>query len=432
VPWGIGSEEVEGLADLETDEVGVGVAVRDARALGPEITGTEPPRDNATPDLVLDRLHRETIAAWKEFLADLRVRPFRSREQAIRVSGALARAENPLTRLLREVWRQAGGEDRGRSHEQQLRLAREFGPTIQYVEAGRMAEIARLFSRLNVALGAADFDEERAAERLMDVADRSRSIQALKAAPTIVVQIAEDVLAQSARAPGEGLAQNPLTRQWQQLVYPACREAVEGRYPFADGPEADMDALARLLGPEGALPSFFARGVQEYLDTAESPWRWKPEARFAGLGPESAAFFERAMLVSEALFDRSGRLRLDLTLAALAERGRTMVAIGGEGAPVRATGEAAKLVWPGPEPAKGVEVSFREGPDAARIRHEGAWGLIRLLDTLRLRLRDEGRRVLLDLRTDEGRVFLRMDMADPVNPVSARAALRGFACPPVL
>jgi len=413
-------------------DVGIGVAVRDARALGPGITGTTPPADNATPDRVLDRLHRETIAAWQDWLADLRVRPFRSREQAIRVSGTLARAENPLTQLLQEVWLQAGGADRRRSHDQQLRLAREFGPMIQYVEAGRMQEIARLFARLNVALGAADFREDRAAERLMDVADRARSVNALKAAPPIVVQIAEDVLAQSARAPDAGLSDNPLTRQWQQLVYPACRAAVDGRYPFADGPSADLDALAALFGPEGTLTRFVAGAARQYLDTEARPWRWKPEARFAGLGPESAAFFERATAVSEALFDAQGRLRLDLTLAALAERGRTMVAIGGEAAPVRASGAAAKLVWPGPEPSRGVEVSFREGPGAQRILHEGPWGLLRLMDTLRLRFREEGRRVLLDLRTEQGRVFLRMDMPDPVNPVSAREALRGLTCPPVL
>ncbi len=410
---------------------GIGVAVQKSRQIGPEITGVALPTRNDTPDLLLDRLHLETIAAWKDWLADLRVRPFVQRDTAILVSGTLARADNPLTRLLEEVWVQVGGTDRQRSHEQQLRLAREFGPMIQYVEQGRMAEIARLFSTLNVALGAADFNQERAAERLMGVQDKARSVVALKGAPRIVVQITEDVLAQSAR-PEDGLSGNPLTRQWQQLVYPVCRAAVDGRYPFADGPEADMAALAELFGPTGAFTTFFNAGVAQYLDTEASPWRWKPEARFEGLTPESAAFFEQAVVVSEALFDDSGRIGMNMTFAALAERGQTLLAIGGQAVPVRATGAPATLSWPGPEPQRGIEVSFREGPDAARLIHQGAWGLLKLTDGLRLRLRDEGRRVLLDLRTNEGRVFLEVGLGAPVNPVSARAALAGFACPPVL
>jgi type VI protein secretion system component VasK len=193
-----------------------------------------------------------------------------------------------------------------------------------------------------------------------------------------------------------------------------------------------MAGLAQLFGPAGALTLFVANGARPYLDTSESPWRWKPEARFAGLAPESAAFFERAVLVSEALTGPSGEIGEELTLAALAERGRTLVSIGGQAAPVRATGAPARFAWPGPTPAQGVEVSFREGPDAERILYEGPWGLLRLTDTLRLRLREEGRRALLDLRTNEGRVFLRMDLEEPVNPFSARAAIRGFTCPPVL
>ena len=412
-------------------EFGIGLAVQRARSVAQGITGQTLTPVNASPDLVLDRLHDNTIAAWKVFLTDLRVRPFAKRSTAIEISGKLSLPDNPISQLLAKVWIESGGNDRGRSHEQQLRLAREFGAMIQYVEQGRMAEISRLFSTLNVALGSIDLDAERGSQRLMTWQDTARSIQALKAAPLIVVQIAEDVLAQSAASQTED-GSNPLTRQWQQLVYPACRQTLEGRYPFGDGADADINDVAALLAPNGQLTVFAKAIALPLLETESSPWRWKPEARFAGLKPESAAFFERAFAVSDALFGAAGQIGLDLTLATLAERGEAVFAIGGVGAPVRARGEPAILSWPGPEPGKGLEVAFRDGTDSARILHQGSWGLLRLMDGLRLRLRDKGQRVLLDLRTASGRIFLEMGFDRPVNPVSARGSIRGFSCPAAL
>ncbi len=416
-------------------DYGVGVAVQKARAIAPVVLGKTLPAQNATPDLLMSRLQDQTIAAWKDWLADLRVQPFAQRETAIVVSGALARPDNPLTRLFREVWVQVGGPDRQRGHDQQLQLAREFGPIIQYVEQGRMAEISALFAQLNVALGAIDLDQRRGMDRLMSIGDRARSITALQAAPRIVVQIAEDVLAQSA-SPQAAVAEaggNTLTRQWQQQVFPACQQIVQGRYPFADGGADTTTAeLAGLLGPQGTLSQFLAANALPLLETAESPWRWKPEARFEGLNPESALFFERAARISQGLFGSTGVLDRPLTLSALAERGQTLVAIGGVAQPVLASGAPVQLVWPGPSPDQGIEVSFREGTDAGRLVHPGPWGLLHLMDTLRLRLRDEGARVLLDLRSDTGRVFLEMIFTDKLNPVSVRAAMRGFECPPNL
>lgn len=414
-------------------DYGAGVAVQKARAIAPGILGRSLPAENDTPDLLMDRLLDETVATWNAWLADLRVQPFGQRDTAIVVSGLLAQPDNPLTGLLREVWEQVGGRDRRRSHEQQLRLAREFGPMIQYVEQGRMAEISALFASLNVALSAVDLQQRRGMERLMSIQDKARSIVALKSAPRIVVQIAEDVLVQSA-APQADMAAggNALTRQWQQQVFPLCQNTVQGRYPFTDGPDAAAGDLAALLGPQGMLSLFLQQSALPFLETAETPWRWKPEARFEGLRPESALFFERAAQISKGLFGVDGSLDHALTLAALAERGQTLFAIGGLAQPLRASGEPTQLAWPGPSPDAGVEISFREGQDAGRLVHAGTWGLIHLLDGLRLRLRDGGARVLLDLRSDTGRVFLEMSFADQLNPVSVRSAMRGFDCPPNL
>lgn len=411
-------------------ETGAGMAVQRARAVAPMVLGASPPTRNDAPDLVMAQLQSETLARWKGWLADLRVRPFSDRDSAIRISGSLAQRASPLDRLIRTVWAEAGGTDRTRPHALQLRIATQFGPMIQYAEQGRIAELSALFSSLNVALGSMEFDEARGGERLMSVQDRARSVAALAAAPPVVAQIAEDVLAQTSAAHANLLG-NPLTRRWQAQVYPLCHGTVTGRYPFHDGPDAALSDFTALFGPQGALPRFLGGEAARYLDTSESPWRWKPEARLSGLAPESAEFLERASAIGAAYFGASG-LGTAVELAALAEKGEAMMFLGGQGVPVRATGAAERLDWPGPAPEAGAEVAFREGAAASRVVEPGAWGLLRLLDATGLRARDEGARMLVDLRTETGRIFLEMSFPSPANPVAARRLLAGLVCPPVL
>ncbi|MDH5529010.1 MAG: IcmF-related protein, partial [Paracoccaceae bacterium] len=412
-------------------DIGAGNAVQAARSLAAALFASPPASRNNAPDLVMEQLQRQTVAIWAAYLADLRVRPFSDPDAAVRISGRLALTASPLAALLREIWAQAGGNDRRRSHGQQLSIATEFAPMIQYVEQGRMREVSDLFAGLNVALGAMDRDAETGLQRLMSAQDRAASIAALRQAPIVVVQIVEDVLAQSSVAHAD-LLTNPLTRAWQAEVLPLCRETVDGRFPFAEGADADMSAVTRLFAPSGAIDRYFRARAEAYLDVTTSPWRWKPEARFAGLTPESAVFFQRARAISAAFFGADGRAGAELTLAALAERGKAFVAIGGAGGAVETSTEGLQLVWPGSTPQKGIEVSFQTPEGFAQLAEPGEWGLIRLLAPLRLRERDEGRRFLVDLRASGARLFLEIGFASPDNPLAARGLLGGFTCPPVL
>ncbi|MGP3698908.1 ImcF-related family protein [Rhodobacter sp. NSM] len=406
-------------------ERGAGLAVQAARRQARLFDGRLEER-NDTADRVLALLQAETIARWSALLADLRVVPFRTPDTAVQVSGELSRPESPLTRLLREVWREAGGEDPLRPHELQLKIAAAFGPTRQFIDRGGMNGIAGLFAGLNVALGSLDRDSPTGLQRLMRVEERARSITTLRQAPAMIVQIIEDLLAQAGAAQATELT-NPLTRAWQAEVLPACRHALDGRYPFAKGPDADPAAVAGLLGPGGAIPNFVATRAASYLDTGESPWRWKPEARFAGLSQESAAFLERASAIGPALSAPA-----EVTLTALAERGTAVMALGGQGGPVTTTSDSLRLAWPGARPEQGARIDFRTPGGEARLAEPGPWGLLRLLEPFRLRERDGGRRFLIDLRSGGARLFVEAGFASVQNPLAMRRLARGLACPPVL
>ncbi|MEF9606215.1 IcmF-related protein, partial [Paracoccus sp. PXZ] len=124
-----------------------------------------PAQQNDSPDRVMALLQAATLQHWQDWLADLRLRSFDDRRRAVLVSGALSRPDSPLAALIAEVWRQVGGTDRSRPHALQLAVAVRFGPEIQYVESGRIAQIAALFAELNVALGAMDADAADAQRR---------------------------------------------------------------------------------------------------------------------------------------------------------------------------------------------------------------------------------------------------------------------------
>jgi type VI protein secretion system component VasK len=54
------------------------------------------------------------------------------------------------------------------------------------------------------------------------------------------------------------------------------------------------------------------------------------------------------------------------------------------------------------------------------------------LDKTNIRVRDEGRRHLVDLRIDGGRLFFELTFPTALNPLSAKTLLQGMTCPPVL
>ncbi len=414
-------------------DVGAGVAVQTARAEAARLfPGAALASHNDTPDLIMARLQGETLDRWAAFIGDLRVRPFVDPEAAIMVSGRLSAADTPLATLFRDVWNEVGGNDRLRAHDLQISVATRFGPMIQYVEQGHMADISAIFAALNVALGTIDRDAETGLQRLMSVQDRAQSIAALRQAPTVVVQIVEDALAQTAEAHADMLT-NPLTRAWQAEVLPLCKTGIEGRFPFDPaGQDADPATVAQLLAPGGALARFFHSRAEAYIDRSGPEWRWKPEARFSGLTPESAEFFRRADALAGGLFAPDGRLAADFTLTALAAKGEAFVAVGGAGGIVDTGTDSLSLSWPGTAPEAGVEVSFKTPEGEALLKEAGPWGLMRLLLPLRLRERDDGQRFLVDLKTGPARLFVELGFGSANNPLARRGLIRGFACPPVL
>ena len=135
---------------------GVAAALAVAQAESARLGVALPAAQGEDGAMVLDHLQSKTIEVWKAFLADIRVKPFSDQPGAVLISGILGASNSPLAQLLTEVWQQVGGNDRTRSHPNQLKIATEFGTTLQFVEQGKMADISQMFAALNVALASID------------------------------------------------------------------------------------------------------------------------------------------------------------------------------------------------------------------------------------------------------------------------------------
>ena len=408
-------------------ETAIRVARREAARLF--VKPVETRRD--TGDLVLAKLQDRSLSIWKDWLHDLRVRPFTDRRSAVRVSGMLSRRNSPLEALFLNVWREAGGEDGTRPVAAKRKIDETFGETVNYIRTGGVESLSSLFGSLNIALSTIQRDDMQGADKLMNLQERARSVVALRNAPPLVTQIAEDVLAQSSAAHAS-LLTNPLTREWQARVYPLCQRAVEGRYPFHGEGSSDLDSFTAFFGQDGALPRFLGRHAARYLDTEAEVWRWSPEARLSGVNQDSAEFLQRVVTISSAFFGEDPAFGARFKIAALAEKGEATVHLGGAMISMRSTGDGTTMEWPGAAPRDGMEVAFREGGSTVRITEPGLWGFLKLLDQTSIRRRDDGRRHLVDLRVSGGRLFFELKFDKPLNPVSAKPLLKDITCPPVL
>ncbi|MEM9754808.1 MAG: ImcF-related family protein, partial [Pseudomonadota bacterium] len=383
-----------------------------------------------TPGETREQLQVETLAAWQAFLGDLRVRPFSDSETALRVSAALARRSSPIETLFAAAYAEVGGGDAARPVVQRARIASAFGEANDYFEAGRYSEIRLLFQRLNSVLVLIEIETERGAEGLQGLQDRADTIAALEEAPPLVVQITEDVLARSTAA-HERLLTNPIVRAWQREVLPVCTAVTGAGFPFSPGTgtEATLPEFAQLLGPGGAIDTFFRTHAEPLLDTSGDVWRWRPEARLDGVSQDSAEFLRRALTVSAAFFDGTAQPDRGFTIGTLAGRGEARLSLGGTARDLRLRAPDQTLSWPGPDAAAGAQLTFG---GAATLGGTGPWGLFHLLDAGTVRTTEGGRVHIVDLRTDAGRLFLVLEFDEPLNPISARRALMELRCPPVL
>ncbi|MEM7060504.1 MAG: ImcF-related family protein [Pseudomonadota bacterium] len=399
-----------------------GAAITKARDVADQLFAEPLPRDIDPAAKLLRLLQQESNEVWAVYLSDLRVRAFDDRETALLVSSRLGGRDSPLVALIESVWTEVGGRDQRRSYENQIAIASAFGPLIRYVEQGQVEDIRRLFADLNFAL--------LAEESTGNLATKASSEKILTYAPALIRQIVDDVISQSVVVDQDATI-GPLVREWRGTIGIRCEQFIESRYPFRDGPDARFNDVSALFSPGGLIDGVASR-LEELIDKSGPVWRWKPQARLAGLHPASVRFLQDAETISSVLFPEGVTDGTPITFTTVAQNGKPHAQMGGSSSALGIDGAPVTMVWPGTDPAAGFKLTIDTAIGRRELADPGPWGFFRMAERSRWRPRDEGRRFLWYLRTDGGSVVLDLDFNTTPNLLSVWDRIRGLECPKTL
>jgi type VI secretion system protein ImpL len=169
-------------------------------------------------------------------------------------------------------------------------------------------------------------------------------------------------------------ARSNVSAQLDAEVGDFCRKAIAGRYPFVRSSPRDVtpDDFAKLFAPGGMLETFFAKNLQQYVDTSTRPWTYRRTIDGAPPGTSASIVnFQRAQVIRDAFFAAGAsrpQFRIDVKVTEM-DPSITTFALDADGTTVSYVyGPQAwrSIPWPGPPGATRSACSCRRSCPAAR------------------------------------------------------------------
>ncbi len=413
------------------------------------------------------------IRAWDAVLADVRVRPTSGSRDLADLLLLLASPASPLKGFYQLVDRQtnllkkddnpalakaeaaAGALASGAARLSQLfggaqpstdpadqpgaRVTAHFDAYHKLVDTSAGAAP---IDRLLAALGSAQQQLDRAAQggagSVGDLANASQAdvFRQLGTEASLLPPAIGDLVGQMGQRTATVVtdqAKSELGRRYEQQVVSACREVVQGRYPFeptsaVDVPLADF---GRLFGYGGVYDGFFHSTLEPLVDTSSTPWRWREGAGSAAAIPGALERFQAAALIRDTFFKAGSQqpeLHFTLTPDYLDQDvTRFVLNLDGQIFEYRhGPSRAVAMSWPGAPGGQG-SVSFESGTDVgANLAFQGPWAWFRLLGRSQLQPQSDVRyQISFTAGGKSARIIL--DAASIRNPF-ARVELLKFRC----
>ncbi len=245
-------------------------------------------------------------------------------------------------------------------------------------------------------------------------------------------------VAQSSSAAVSAGASKELANSWRSQVVPLC-EAALNRYPFVAGSSNDVpsDDFGRLLGPGGMIDQFFNDHLKPFVDTSVRPWKWQAANNGQlSLSPGTLVQFENAALIRDSLFGNGNQLTVRFTLVPVsldAGVGQITLDIGGQSLTYNhGPTESAQFSWPGQGGKTLTRVTMTPASGSATVTEkDGAWALLRLLDTARVIPSGQPDKFRLIFTSPAGQAAFELNASSVRNPFTL-PALRNFRCPATL
>ncbi|RKE36304.1 type VI secretion system protein ImpL [Paraburkholderia sp. BL23I1N1] len=431
------------LADLSKDDWVLGRA--EAR---PDPGGTDALR------AALTQIYSEqTIRQWDGLLADVAVVPFSAPDQGARIANLLGSPTSPLRGLIQAAARETtftpAPAPPGKLDALKQNLGNTLGtgggaaaapaPTLVDTHFQPLHELAG--PPLDEAINA--FKDAAATLQAEDTA-RKQSLPLPATGPLDRLKL----LAQNAPAPLaavlQGVAGNSDTVElqsqraqlralWAASVAPACRQALDGRFPLVRTSTRDAapDDFARILAPGGLIDDFFQKNLQNRVDTSGAVWKWRPEAKSLGIPDDVPVQFQNAAMLRDALFRDGGRdvsVRFTVKVASLDPSLKRFV-LDIDGQQLTATSDApnatAAFQWPSGKGTAQAHVEL-DPAQSTPPRADGPWALFHLFDAARIQ--QSGQADHFNVSFDGGRVSLAL-VANSVNNPFRAGVLDRFRCP---
>ncbi|MEM6897853.1 MAG: type VI secretion IcmF C-terminal domain-containing protein, partial [Pseudomonadota bacterium] len=292
---------------------------------------------------------------------------------------------------------------------------------------GRLTEVYQELNKLSFAGGVgAGAGEATAIVRFQEVANRL---------PGPIQRWSTQITSGSSGITADGTRAS-INAQWQSQVLPFCQQALDNRYPFTRGAQADvaMGDFERLFAPSGLIDTFFNEHLLQYVDTRARPWAWK-RVNDADLGISQQVLqqMQYASEIRDAFFAGAPRpsVSFQITPEALDPKARRVVLdIDGQAVEFQHsdTPRPAAITWPGGVGSALVSMQPEERNTANTIARDGPWAWFRLLSAAEVRRTNvsDRNRVIFNVG---GRIAIfQLQSGSVLNPFSL-PALGKFSCP---
>jgi type VI secretion system protein ImpL len=362
---------------------------------------------------------RDYTDQWRKFLRGTKVRPFKTKDEAVEALKALSATDSPIERVMSEVARNTNLSKKPESHgiwgwikswftsdtNDELggntEVEKEFRPLFQFVSSGDAkkdsspmsqyrAELRRVLDPLESAsenqlqqtsqallTGKDDLGLQKAEQTVSGLLEGFKT-----AAATDTVGLLNQPL-QNLRGFLYGGGYDQISKGWNEQVYPRAH-AIETGYPFTDSGEASLTDLAGFLNPtNGQLSAFFSKNLATSFDDVEGRWKLK-ESGAIRFSDEFVGYLNNARKLREAMFANGGQqpeVSYDLTLQPT-PNADVVIEIDGTKLETRAnSAQSAKFIWPARSGSSGAKITVVPGGDQAVDQtFPGTWGLFKMVD----------------------------------------------------
>ncbi len=217
-----------------------------------------------------------------------------------------------------------------------------------------------------------------------------------------------------------------------------CERVVTNRYPFASGSRADtpLEDFGQLFGGGGLLDDFFAKRLQNLVDTSTPVWSYKPLGD--GSKPVAAAAlaeFQRGARIRDVFFRSGGKvpaMKVEMRVADMDPALKELVLdIDGQVQKLTSGGPPVSISWPSQRLASQIKLSTGLGNAGALVMFEGPWALFRMIDRFEVQPSAVPERFTLVMNLDGKRARVDVITSSVFNPFQMRE-VKQFRCPAAL